>query len=170
MVLIWSCLFWMQVPKLDLDPNSRSSSPNDYFGYPLNPLIHFLISSLRIRAAWLQSFSQIFHKWKQMYIDYFPLWFTHFALVLKNSSCFQNNNDNKTNRLQSSGVVWTEAPGSLVLIPNSTTYSHGTLIKLLSLSVPQFPFENGKNNSTYLRVVLRIKTALYTCTMMQKAL
>lgn len=96
----------MQVPKLDLDPNSRSSNPNDYFGYPLNPLIHFLISSLRIRAAWLQSFSQIFHKWKQIYIDYFPLWFTHFALVLKNSSCFQNNNDNKTNRLQNSRVAF----------------------------------------------------------------
>lgn len=49
-----------------------------------------------------------------MYRDFFfPLWFTHFALVLKNySCCYQNNNNNanndksKTNRLPGSIVEY----------------------------------------------------------------
>lgn len=67
-----------------------------------------------------------------------------FALVLKDYSyCYQNNNNNgknKTNMLPGSTVANGLRHQGLVLIPSPATYSHGTLVKLPSLPVPQFPF------------------------------
>ena len=141
----------------------------------MNPLIHFLISSPRVRVAWLQSFSQNFHKSKKMYVEFFfpligshvLLWFWRTVLVViriitmptvttAKPICFQAEVEYGL-RHQGAGFWY--------LTQLLTAMDLG---QVTFLSVPPFPFLIGKNNSTYLKDCFEDEIALHIWTNVQK--